>query len=589
MSNIVTITSKFYDAFGSSCSDLQVKSRYKGSVRENPQETDKDGFFIFQASPNRTVEILAKPLNTKDYQVFKIINSSIKSSLNDPIVIKLPKPNLVTTLFQVVDSQGKEMANFPVQTRPKGGRSFERVTDEKGFIQVQSSPNRDIEFLVLTSADEFILKKCLNSGNGTQKPILIELDEPYSKFLSTSTITIVDRDGSDYIIEKTIIEMIILRTGEKKTYNISKAKLPLKSMIGQKLQFKVLKPDGKPLDPIIYYARRIKEQPIKLHLDVDIGKGKTEKNNPNTNVPLKADSCGLEFRGKVQCTRYNGVFGPLYKGEKTISSYDKWDELITNGKLDRNDKIVLLAVAPNEGNFDAVQSYDSEIITAGAMQKTINSSGTGELPEQIYKFKEKSPELYNSLFEKCGWVITKNKDSAAKAVYNGLSNSQLKKLIRENCNKEVFGKKINCAPVESMIGGISHPLFIEIQVIDFIDRLKLFINKKPVKYRAKNKNKKTISYEYRIKDYVKSNLGKATILDHSINRPAHVTRYFGEALNYFFQNNKNVPQNPNEWGGNHSKYERIILDYYGLNRGTMTHSAKRYNQTKKLISELEKT
>ena len=42
-----------------------------------------------------------------------------------------------------------------------------------------------------------------------------------------------------------------------------------------------------------------------------------------------------------------------------------------------------MGVAPNEGNFDAVQSYDSEIITAGAMQKTVNSSGTGELPEQI--------------------------------------------------------------------------------------------------------------------------------------------------------------------------------------------------------------
>lgn len=602
MSSLVTITSKFYDRSGARVMNLNVKSRYQGSLNENSAKTDENGLFIFQASPNRTIEILAKPPNTPNYIVVKTISSSVQSSSNSPVDVKLPKTideyrqgnsrtarnGLVMTVFKIVDSQGKVMANFPVQTRPKGKRSFERSTDHQGIVEVQSSPNRDIELLVLTSKDEFVLKSSINSANGTQLPILIKLDEAYANFVSTSVINLVDRDGSDYVVKKTYVEMIFLDTGKKNTYVTSNGKLPVRSMIGQKLQFTALKPDGKPLDPVIYIAKRIKEKPLKLHLDVDVTHGSTDQNEPNIDVPLNADSCGLEFRGKVHCTRYNGVFGPLYKGLKKFSNYNKWDELIASNRLNNNDKIVLMGVAPNEGNFDAVQSYDSEIITAGAMQKTVNSSGTGELPEQIYKFKKQYPSLYKSLFENCGWVVVKVENTPAKVVYNGLSNSNLKKLMRENCSKDNFGKKINCAPIESMIAGVSHPLFIDLQVIDFIDRLKIFMNKTPIKRRAKNKQDKTTFYDYKIKDYIKSNLGKATVLDHSINRPGHVTRYLGEALNNFFKNNKGVSDNPNDWGANHSRYENQILDFYGVNRGNMTHSAKRYNNTKNLISELEK-
>ena len=72
MSNLVTITSKIYDASGKYVINLKVKSRYKGSSRENTNKTDKDGLFIFQGSPNRTVEILAKPPNTENYIVIKL-------------------------------------------------------------------------------------------------------------------------------------------------------------------------------------------------------------------------------------------------------------------------------------------------------------------------------------------------------------------------------------------------------------------------------------------------------------------------------------------------------------------------------------
>lgn len=305
MSQLVTITSKIYDASGRYVINLKVKSRYKGSSRENSAKTDSKGFFIFQASPNRIVEILAKPPNVKDYMVFKTINSSLLSSTDQPAKVRLPKTieeyressnkipknGLVVTLFKVVDSNGKEMANFPVRTRPKGGKIIERLTDEKGHIEVQSSPNREIEFLVLNVTDEFILKKSLNSMNGTQEPILIKLDEPYKNFLSTSAITLLDRDGNDYIIEKTKIEILNINTREQVIYSTSNGQISLRSMVGEKLQFTVLKPDGKPLNPIFHIVKRVKEKPIKLHLDVDVINGTSTQNKPSIYNNLEVSEC----------------------------------------------------------------------------------------------------------------------------------------------------------------------------------------------------------------------------------------------------------------------------------------------------------
>lgn len=110
------------------------------------------------------------------------------------------------------------------------------------------------------------------------------------------------------------------------------------------------------------------------------------------------------------------------------------------------------------------------------------------------------------------------------------------------------------------------------------------MNKTPIKYRAKNKNEKTVLYGYKIKDYVKSHLGKATILDHSINRPGHVARYFREALNAFFKSNPNVSENPAEWGENHTNYESQFIEYYGKHRPGMTDPLKRFNKTKQALS-----
>lgn len=67
---------------------------------------------------------------------------------------------------------------------------------------------------------------------------------------------------------------------------------------------------------------------------------------------------------------------------------------------------------------------------------------------------------------------------------------------------------------------------------------------------------------------MKSKLGRATALDHHINRPAYVKTDLGKALDNFFAMDEynEVSKNPDNWGENHSTYEDIILEDYGNNR-----------------------
>ena len=121
MSSLVTLTAKFYDRSGRYLINLNVQSRYKDSSRANSQKTDSNGSFIFQASPNRVVEILVKPPNAENYTVLKTINSLIESSSKSPIIVRLPKTleeyqqkilpqsgnGTVATLFKIVDKLTK--------------------------------------------------------------------------------------------------------------------------------------------------------------------------------------------------------------------------------------------------------------------------------------------------------------------------------------------------------------------------------------------------------------------------------------------------------------------------------------------------
>lgn len=83
------------------------------------------------------------------------------------------------------------------------------------------------------------------------------------------------------------------------------------------------------------------------------------------------------------------------------------------------------------------------------------------------------------------------------------------------------------------------PDYQAVQIDDFIIRMNDALNKKPKNHTS-----------YKISDFIHSNLGKAMVLDHDVNRPGHVVNCFGDSLDEFFNNNTTVSKNPTTWGEN---------------------------------------
>ncbi|WP_239396981.1 hypothetical protein [Aggregatibacter aphrophilus] len=264
--------------------------------------------------------------------------------------------------------------------------------------------------------------------------------------------------------------------------------------------------------------------------------------------------CGKKLINQIKCTRYGKAYGPVYRGNKKLNSYSRWDYLISTRKITQDEKSILLAMSENEGNMDAVHSYDSEILTAGAMQKTINSSGEGELPIQMFKFKQQHPSLFDKYFKCCGWDVDYVNNKYI-AYYNGMTGTRLKQFLRNECSVDNYGKVVPNKAVAIFAEAVIVEEYQDLQIEDFIDRLN---NKALVK--------KPKGYSYQIVNYVKSNLGKATVLDHDVNRPGYVGEDFAEALNYFYRNHPNISKDPSTWGEKHKDYEREIIEYYGNHR-----------------------
>jgi len=272
------------------------------------------------------------------------------------------------------------------------------------------------------------------------------------------------------------------------------------------------------------------------------------------------ESCGLEYRNQIYCIQFGKKFGPRFRGELELEKYAAWSSLIAEGRVSESDKIVLIAMSENEGNLDAVQGYDDQIITVGAMQKVIDPTGSGEFAQQIYEFSQSNPILYKSLFSNCGWEV-EFKSGQYKAYYNKVTGSELKALITKGFVASKKSKSVVCIPVEPLINACKNGEFQAKQLEDFIIRLDTFLNKKP------------IGYDEKIIDFVKSNLGRATVLDHSVNRPGHVVEYFAQALKLFFKKYPSIPKKPELWEKNHNSYEQKFLDIYGPLRETKTTSS----------------
>ncbi|WP_454806950.1 hypothetical protein [Paraburkholderia fungorum] len=277
-------------------------------------------------------------------------------------------------------------------------------------------------------------------------------------------------------------------------------------------------------------------------------------------------ACGCCLQDVFKVTRYghapNTHYGPVFWGERALDKSKVLTEMRASGVISESEYRIIVAMSKNEGMLDAVQSYDSEAVTAGAMQKTINSMGKGEFPIQVAEFKASNASEYSELFERCGWTV-EGIGPGAQMFYSHseltqgqkITGGPLKDLMRRGCSAANFGQKVKSVPLAVIAHAITSRSYETKQLMDFLSRL-----------RDKVLPATPRGYHYTIAQYFQSDLGRAAALDQSVNRPGYVTRDIGKALDALFSHHPELSRNPDEWGSNRAQYEREVVGNYGNSR-----------------------
>ncbi|WP_186087434.1 hypothetical protein [Burkholderia gladioli] len=273
-------------------------------------------------------------------------------------------------------------------------------------------------------------------------------------------------------------------------------------------------------------------------------------------------ACGCCLNDKIQVTRGDGQYGPIYWGELTLGNAPELAAMLARDEITPSEKRIIAAMAPNEGKLDTVQSYDDQVITAGAMQKTIRpSDGGGELPTQVADFRAQNESDYQELFARCGWTV-EGSGSAARMSFSHpdvtggqpMTGVALREKIRIGCDHGTYRKYLPNPAIAVLAHALSDARYQKLQLLDFVRRLRHYMALNPT------------GYPYQIDEYFQGDLGRATVLDQSVNRPGYVAGDVAASLNHLYATYPATPRNPSEWGQNRSTLERALADHYGITR-----------------------
>ncbi|KAA6172930.1 calcium-binding protein [Pseudomonas veronii] len=269
-------------------------------------------------------------------------------------------------------------------------------------------------------------------------------------------------------------------------------------------------------------------------------------------------------------------YGPVYHGTKKLNRFSGWDDLISKGKATSDEKAIVIAMSSNEGAMDAVQAWDWQTFSAGAMQKTVTPEGYGELPKQISEFKLENRVLFSEIFAKCGWSIRQESNGARIYYSSGeteneeITGNALYEFIKKGFGQTDSGFPKKSEALASIASAMLHEEFQKKQVVDFIARMRVALSKSP------------LGYANPVSDFFQSRLGRALVLDHDVNAPANVSRSLKSAIDVLRSRHPELSLDPSQWGDSRLKYEEELITIYGPARN-MNSPSERYSHLRGLL------
>jgi len=232
-------------------------------------------------------------------------------------------------------------------------------------------------------------------------------------------------------------------------------------------------------------------------------------------------------------------------------------------KVTQSEINVMIAVAENEGNLDAINTWDNAFLSFGMFQWTAGTgSGMGELPALLARIKDEDRDLFDKYCGQHGLDVAQ--------VTPGLEYGYFS-LRGTTIKTPVAKEQLRQAPwaFYFWLAG-QDPAVQAMEIKHALGRLDQFYTNDSYKVGP-----------HCVSDLVTSEYGVGLILDNHVNRPAYVKACLARALA------QTGLQDPGGWG---TEEERMLIDAYLRIRVTygqspMTDAEKRARVTKKYLAE----
>lgn len=229
-------------------------------------------------------------------------------------------------------------------------------------------------------------------------------------------------------------------------------------------------------------------------------------------------------------------------------------------KITQSEINVMIAVAENEGNLDAINTWDNAFLSFGLFQWTAGQGAAkGELPALLARIKDEDRDLFDKYCGQHGLDVAEITPGPVHGYFS----------LRGTTLKSTTAKaQLRQAPwaFYFWLAG-QDPEIQALEIKHAVARLDQFYDTD--RYRVDNK--------FRVRDLVTSEYGVGLILDQHVNRPAHVRTSLEKALE------QTGLTDPGGWG---TAEERRLINAYLKIRATtsMTDPEKRARVTKKYLT-----
>ncbi len=197
----------------------------------------------------------------------------------------------------------------------------------------------------------------------------------------------------------------------------------------------------------------------------------------------------------------------LHEPEKFVADHR---EKLREVDLTESEMNVIFATSENEGNLDAVNTWDNQFVSFGMFQWTAGGSERpGELPALLNIIKEKYPDDFQHYWAQFGLDVVDADTKTGWFSYRGkkLTSAAEKEMLRDHIWAYRFARAGADIEVQA------------VQVLHAANRIRQFYFTKSGRLGG-----------YALADLITSEYGLALLLDNHVNRPGYVHGCIEDAL-----------------------------------------------------------